>query len=116
MALLSRRQVYQNQRRHILRYRLRNFAGYHSAVTESPYPTMSAEPKADAAPQSLLIDLDDTLCENNIYFERAIAQFISFLNHRELSLGTSARGHQPFRARIYPHATDTACTVSRIRW
>lgn len=34
----------------------------------------------------MLIDLDDTLCENNIYFERAIAQFISFLNHRELSL------------------------------
>jgi putative hydrolase of the HAD superfamily len=37
-------------------------------------------------PQSLLIDLDDTLCENNIYFERAIAQFISFLNHKEMSL------------------------------
>jgi len=31
--------------------------------------------------QALLIDADDTLCENNIYFERAIAQFISFLNH-----------------------------------
>jgi putative hydrolase of the HAD superfamily len=35
--------------------------------------------------QTLLIDLDDTLCENNIYFERAIADFISFLNHREYS-------------------------------
>jgi putative hydrolase of the HAD superfamily len=34
-------------------------------------------------PQSLLIDADDTLWENNIYFERAIADFISFLNHRE---------------------------------
>ncbi|HEY3927852.1 MAG TPA: HAD family hydrolase [Candidatus Koribacter sp.] len=32
-------------------------------------------------PQTLLIDADDTLWENNIYFERAIAQFISFLNH-----------------------------------
>lgn len=32
--------------------------------------------------QSLLIDADDTLWENNIYFERAIAQFISFLNHQ----------------------------------
>jgi len=31
--------------------------------------------------QTLLIDADDTLWENNIYFERAIAQFISFLNH-----------------------------------
>jgi putative hydrolase of the HAD superfamily len=33
----------------------------------------------------LLIDADDTLWENNIYFERAIADFISFLNHRERS-------------------------------
>jgi len=33
--------------------------------------------------QALLIDADDTLWENNVYFERAIADFISFLNHRE---------------------------------
>jgi putative hydrolase of the HAD superfamily len=33
--------------------------------------------------QTLLIDADDTLWENNVYFERAIAQFISFLNHRD---------------------------------
>src|SRR6185312_9791830 len=33
--------------------------------------------------QTLLIDADDTLWENNIYFERSIADFISFLNHRE---------------------------------
>ena len=33
--------------------------------------------------QTLLIDADDTLWENNVYFERAIADFISFLNHRE---------------------------------
>jgi len=33
--------------------------------------------------QNLLIDADDTLWENNIYFERAIANFISFLNHHE---------------------------------
>src|SRR5664279_3854077 len=31
--------------------------------------------------QNLLIDADDTLWENNIYFERAISDFISFLNH-----------------------------------
>src|ERR1035437_3673373 len=31
--------------------------------------------------QTLLIDADDTLWENNIYFERAIASFISYLNH-----------------------------------
>ena len=33
--------------------------------------------------QTLLIDADDTLWENNIYFERAIAKFITFLDHRE---------------------------------
>ena len=32
--------------------------------------------------QTLLIDADDTLWENNIYFERAIAEFISFLDHQ----------------------------------
>src|SRR5690242_17997731 len=35
--------------------------------------------------QTLLIDADDTLWENNIYFERAIAKFISLLDHREHS-------------------------------
>lgn len=37
--------------------------------------------------QTLLIDADDTLWENNIYFERAIANFISFLNHHEYTPG-----------------------------
>ncbi len=32
--------------------------------------------------QNLLIDADDTLWENNIYFERAIAHFINFLDHK----------------------------------
>ena len=36
-------------------------------------------------PQTLLIDADDTLWENNVYFERAIARFISFLNHQTYS-------------------------------
>ena len=35
--------------------------------------------------QTLLIDADDTLWENNIYFERAIAAFISYLDHHEYS-------------------------------
>jgi putative hydrolase of the HAD superfamily len=39
----------------------------------------------DNGAQTLLIDADDTLWENNIYFERAIAKFISFLDHREHS-------------------------------
>ena len=34
-----------------------------------------------SAGQTLLIDADDTLWENNIYFERVIASFISYLNH-----------------------------------
>lgn len=33
------------------------------------------------AGQTLLLDADDTLWENNIYFERAFAAFISYLNH-----------------------------------
>ena len=37
--------------------------------------------------QTLLIDADDTLWENNVYFERAIANFISFLNHHEYTPG-----------------------------
>ncbi|MGC2617719.1 MAG: HAD family hydrolase [Acidobacteriaceae bacterium] len=43
--------------------------------------------------QTLLIDADDTLWENNIYFERAIAAFISFLNHTEYS-------HQEVREKL----------------
>jgi putative hydrolase of the HAD superfamily len=37
------------------------------------------------AGQTLLIDADDTLWENNIYFERAIAAFIGYLNHQTCS-------------------------------
>jgi putative hydrolase of the HAD superfamily len=36
-------------------------------------------------PQVLLLDADDTLWENNIYFEQAIADFMSFLNHQEMT-------------------------------
>ena len=32
--------------------------------------------------RTLLFDADDTLWENNIYFERAITSFISYLDHR----------------------------------
>lgn len=45
---------------------------------------MSADGLQKAPPgQNLLIDADDTLWENNIYFERAITNFISFLNHHQ---------------------------------
>lgn len=42
---------------------------------------MSTDLKAPGS-QNLLFDADDTLWENNIYFERAIAAFISYLDHR----------------------------------
>jgi putative hydrolase of the HAD superfamily len=35
--------------------------------------------------QTLLLDADDTLWENNIYFERAIAAFISWVDHKDYS-------------------------------
>ncbi|MGH2560538.1 MAG: HAD family hydrolase [Thermomicrobiales bacterium] len=38
-----------------------------------------------ASRQHLIIDADDTLWHNNIYFERAVEEFIDFLNHSSLS-------------------------------
>jgi putative hydrolase of the HAD superfamily len=35
--------------------------------------------------QHLIVDADDTLWENNIYFERAFEQFVAFLDHSSLS-------------------------------
>ena len=37
--------------------------------------------------QFLLIDADDTLWENNIYFERAFDDFVAFLDHSSLAPG-----------------------------
>jgi putative hydrolase of the HAD superfamily len=37
------------------------------------------------APQTLMIDADDTLWENNILFERAIDRFVELVDHQELS-------------------------------
>ncbi|HZE26466.1 MAG TPA: HAD family hydrolase [Terriglobales bacterium] len=45
---------------------------------------MASQVNANGA-QTLLIDADDTLWENNIYFERAIRHFVSFLKHHEYS-------------------------------
>jgi len=52
--------------------------------------------------QTLLIDADDTLWENNIYFERAIAQFISFLDHQE---------HSPEQVRCVLNDVERDCIV-----
>jgi putative hydrolase of the HAD superfamily len=35
--------------------------------------------------QNLIIDADDTLWENNVYFEQAFDEFIAFLNHSRLN-------------------------------
>jgi putative hydrolase of the HAD superfamily len=56
-----------------------------------------------ADPQTLLIDADDTLWENNIYFERAIARFISFLNHHE---------HSPEQVREVLNDVERECIVT----
>jgi putative hydrolase of the HAD superfamily len=44
------------------------------------FGTMKSMPRFPVG-QTLLIDADDTLWENNVYFERAIAAFIGYLNH-----------------------------------
>ena len=36
-------------------------------------------------PQFLVIDADDTLWENNIYFERAFDEFVAFLDHSSMT-------------------------------
>jgi putative hydrolase of the HAD superfamily len=52
-------------------------------MAEFPSPAkIFRTPSGRVARQTLLIDADDTLWENNIYFERAIAAFISYLDHR----------------------------------
>jgi len=43
---------------------------------------MDIQPARQPPGQTLLFDADDTLWENNIYFERAISSFISYLDHR----------------------------------
>jgi putative hydrolase of the HAD superfamily len=54
--------------------------------------TDQAPPLRRPANQTLLFDADDTLWENNIYFERAIASFISYLDHR-VHPPEEVRGH-----------------------
>ena len=42
----------------------------------------SFAPNRQPPGQTLLFDADDTLWENNIYFESAISSFVSYLDHR----------------------------------
>jgi putative hydrolase of the HAD superfamily len=57
-------------------------------TSHNPAPAPSSRRVA----QTLLIDADDTLWENNIYFERAITSFISYLDHR-VHTPEEVRGH-----------------------
>ena len=62
--------------------------GYH--VGMSAFPTAPAISTGLDLPrvsgrQTLLFDADDTLWENNIYFERAIAGFLRLVNHPHLT-------------------------------
>ncbi len=65
----------------------------------------------------MLIDADDTLWENNVYFERAIAAFISFLNHHEYSpaevrLALNAVEHETILAHGYGLTSFTRSLVT----
>jgi putative hydrolase of the HAD superfamily len=59
--------------------------------------------KLPTGAQTLLIDADDTLWENNIYFERAIAKFISYLDHKE---------HSPEQVRLFLNEVEREHIVS----
>jgi putative hydrolase of the HAD superfamily len=65
-------------------------------VTATSQPVQSqsvqSQPFRSRGAQTLLIDADDTLWENNIYFERAITSFISYLDHR-VHTAEEVRGH-----------------------
>jgi putative hydrolase of the HAD superfamily len=50
-----------------------------------PDTAVSTAIESIPGPQHLLIDADDTLWENNIYFERAIERFIAVLDHEHLT-------------------------------
>ncbi|MBS1823197.1 MAG: HAD family hydrolase [Acidobacteria bacterium] len=54
--------------------------------------------------QTLLIDADDTLWENNVYFERAIASFISYLDHK---------AHTPAEVREHLNRCEHATIAAR---
>jgi putative hydrolase of the HAD superfamily len=52
--------------------------------TSKPW-TPRPETTRRSMPQHLIVDADDTLWENNIYFDRAFDQFVDFLSHSTLS-------------------------------
>ena len=66
---------------------------YNQLVIASSQPVSLAAFSAPPSPETLLIDADDTLWENNVYFERAIMPAsYSYLDHRVHS-PEEVRGH-----------------------
>lgn len=70
--------------------------------------------------QTLLLDADDTLWENNIYFERAIAAFISFLDHKrhspaEVRHSLNQAEHESIAAMGYGLASFTHSLINCFR-
>src|SRR5438552_19010277 len=49
----------------------------------NPLPPRPADRQVN--PQYLIVDADDTLWENNIYFERAFDQFVEYLAHSTMT-------------------------------
>ncbi len=65
-------------------------------------------------PRTLLIDADDTLWENNIYFERVIAEFVAALGSRAtLPNGSTSCSGKPNNATSRSPATAARPSASR---
>ena len=59
--------------------------------------------------QHLIIDADDTLWENNVYFERAVDEFLDFLDHTTLSREEVRAGLDEIeRANVAVHGSGAA--------
>ena len=86
----------------------------------------------DMERQHLIIDADDTLWENNIHFERAIEEFLDFLDHSTLTRAearavldeieranagsmATARAHSPLPAPCYEHLAERELDAEEIR-
>jgi putative hydrolase of the HAD superfamily len=75
----------------------------HSPLESLSFVTIILMPQFPPG-QTLLIDADDTLWENNIYFERAIAAFISYLDHHR---------HSPAEVRQALNAVERETILAR---
>jgi hypothetical protein len=76
--------------------------------------------------QNLLIDGDDTLWENNVYFEDGVEDFIDFLDHSRLSrpqvreviddVGAAQRRWGSHPPRLVPQPVLKALPHARLRY